>query len=153
MLKTGDKIVLKNEMGAFKNIGEVCEITSVKDGIISFIFGGGLHLGCMSEDEFEKYFDIQKKAPSVTQEQIEQLIRSSTITTDTVFGKCTIVTVKLANGFILVESSACVSPENYNEKTGYEICMAKIVDKLWELEGYALQKTLYEDKQKVDYDW
>lgn len=55
----GDKIKLVHPMGVFTNIGEVCEVTDVQDGgVISFKFGGGRHLGCMSYDEFEKYFEL-----------------------------------------------------------------------------------------------
>ena len=53
----GDKIRLVKEMGAFKNVGEVCEVTDIAEGgVISFRFGG-VHLGCMSYDEYEKYFE------------------------------------------------------------------------------------------------
>lgn len=53
----GDKIKLVHPMGAFTNVGEVCEVVDVQNGgVISFKFGGGKHLGCMSYDEFEKYF-------------------------------------------------------------------------------------------------
>ena len=57
MILKGDSIRLIKEMGAFKNIGEVCEVTDIAEGgIISFRFGG-VHLGCMSYDECEKYFE------------------------------------------------------------------------------------------------
>lgn len=52
----GDKIKLVRPMGAFTNVGEVCEVTDIRgDGSIWFRFGG-VHLGCMSYDEYEKYF-------------------------------------------------------------------------------------------------
>lgn len=55
----GDKIKLMKSMGVFTNIGEICEVVDVTtDGIISFKFGNGKHLGCMSYDEFEKYFEL-----------------------------------------------------------------------------------------------
>jgi len=57
----------------------------------------------------------------------------------TILGKCTVVTAELPNGFILVEDSACVDPANYNEEIGKEICMQRIRNKVWELEGYKLQ--------------
>ena len=57
----------------------------------------------------------------------------------TVFGKCTVVACKLPSGFVLVESSACVSPENYDQELGESICRDRIINKLWELEGYRLQ--------------
>lgn len=53
----GDKIRLVKPMGAFKNVGEICEVTEIAEGgVISFRFGG-YHLGCMSYDEFLKYFE------------------------------------------------------------------------------------------------
>ena len=55
----GDKIRLTTKMGVFDNIGEVCEVTNIQDGgVICFKFGNGRHLGCMSYDEFEKYFEL-----------------------------------------------------------------------------------------------
>lgn len=53
----GDKIKLVHKMGVFDNIGEICEVTDIqKGGVICFKFGG-CHLGCMSYDEYEKYFE------------------------------------------------------------------------------------------------
>jgi hypothetical protein len=75
----------------------------------------------------------------VTQEQIDKLMNEATIKTWTILEKCTMVAVTLKNGFILIESSACVDVANYNEKIGKEICLNRIRNKLWELEGYKLQ--------------
>lgn len=53
----GDKIRLVKPIGAFTNVGEICEVTDVTEGgVISFRFGA-VHLGCMSYDEYEKYFE------------------------------------------------------------------------------------------------
>jgi hypothetical protein len=78
----------------------------------------------------------------VTQEQIDNIIKNSEIEKTCIFDKCLLVSVKLPNGFILTESSACVDPENYDEKIGYDICMERIENKLWELEGYKLQDSV-----------
>lgn len=51
----------------------------------------------------------------------------------------TAVRAMLRNGFELVEASSCVSPENYDEKLGREICMKKIKDRVWYLLGFLLQ--------------
>ena len=60
----GDKIKLIKPMGAFTNIGEICEVIDVNEGgVISFKFGNGLHLGCMSYDEFLKYFEMVEEKP------------------------------------------------------------------------------------------
>ena len=79
------------------------------------------------------------KLNTVTQEDIDKLMESAEIDVKTVFEKCTLVTVKLANGFVLTESSACVDKANYDEELGKEICLERIENKLWELEGYKLQ--------------
>ena len=61
MITKGNEIRLIKPIGVFDNIGEVCEVTDVsEDGVISFKFGG-YHLGCMSYNEFEKYFELVKK--------------------------------------------------------------------------------------------
>ena len=51
--------------------------------------------------------------------------------------------MQLPNGFVLTESSACVDPANYDEKLGYEICIKKLTERVWELEGYLLQNELH----------
>ena len=79
---------------------------------------------------------------TVTLEHIDNLIRESQVSVKTVFAKCTIVAVQLKNGFVIVESSSCVDPINYNEAMGVSICMERIKNKLWELEGYKLQNEL-----------
>lgn len=53
--------------------------------------------------------------------------------------KTTIVKVILKNGFVLVEHSSCVSPENFDMSIGKEICMERIEDKILELLGFKLQ--------------
>lgn len=81
----------------------------------------------------------------ITQEDIDKLLAEAEVGVATVHDKCTMVSVKLKNGFIITESSACVDPANYDVNTGFDICMGRIENKLWELEGYALQKRLYEE--------
>lgn len=84
---------------------------------------------------------------TVTKLQIDELLEKSEIKVETVYGKVTIVSCKLPNGFVITESSGAVDTANYNEKIGTEICMARIENKLWELEGYALTKQLYESEE------
>lgn len=87
--------------------------------------------------------DIKKT--SITQEDIDKLLAEAEVGVATVHDKCTLVSVKLKNGFIITDSSACVDPANYDVEEGFDICMGHIANKLWELEGYALQKKLYEE--------
>jgi hypothetical protein len=83
----------------------------------------------------------------ITQDQIDFIIGFSDIKVFKVHDKCTVVICQLPNGFIITESSACVDPENFDEVIGYDICMERIANKIWELEGYALQKKVYEDDE------
>lgn len=150
MLVNGDKIVLKKPIGnIFTNVGEICDVLEVDDkcGIIKFSFCNGLHMGIMSNDEFAEYFDKYEvpKKNTVTNEMIEQIMNHSEVIVNTLFDKCTVVACKLPNGFVIVESSSCVDPENYDEKMGVDICMKRIIDKVWELEGYRLQQMIYDD--------
>ena len=85
---------------------------------------------------------------AVTQQQIDELLEKSEIKVETVYDKVTIVNCKLPNGFVIVEASGAVSPENYDKKISTEICMKRIENKLRELEGYALAKQLYESKER-----
>ena len=88
----------------------------------------------------------------VTKEQIEQLFNESTKEIrHAVCEKMCILVVQLKNGFTLVGESACVDPQNYSEEIGYEIAKEKIMNKLWELEGYALQKKLAENGIQAGY--
>lgn len=84
-----------------------------------------------------------KKRNTVTADQIDAIVDRTDFKTMTIYGKTTIVTAKLPNGFVIVESSSCVDPDNYDEKIGADICRERIVNKIWELEGYKLQDEFY----------
>lgn len=85
----------------------------------------------------------------ITPEDIDALLAKTECKVASVFGKTTVVTAKLPNGFTITESSSCVSPQNYDEKLGRDLAMKKIVDRIWELEGYRLQCEL-EPKPATD---
>lgn len=84
----------------------------------------------------------------ITKERIDHLLNSGDVEVRTVFGKCTTVTMQLENGFILTESSACVDPANYDPELGKKLCYEHIENRLWELEGYALQKQVFERRRE-----
>jgi len=80
---------------------------------------------------------LKTAAPSISAEMVERFIDHHE--TVTMGGKTTVVRAVLKNGFEIVESSSCVSAENYDEKLGEEICMERIRNKIWELLGFLLQ--------------
>ncbi len=96
------------------------------------------------KDVFERAYlpvtvnpNLRIDAPSISQEMVDGFI--SEVHTETMGDKCTVVRAVLRNGFEIVESSACVSAENYDEKLGEKICLEKIKDKVWMLLGFLLQ--------------
>lgn len=80
---------------------------------------------------------LKTAAPSISAEMVERFIDHHE--TVTMGDKTTVVRAVLKNGFVIVESSSCVSAENYDEKLGEEICMERIRNKVWELLGFLLQ--------------
>lgn len=84
---------------------------------------------------------LKTDKPSISQEMVDDFIVAAEVTT--MGDKCTVVRAVLRNGFEIVESSACVSAENYDEKLGADICMEKIKDKVWFLLGFLLQTAVH----------
>lgn len=72
----------------------------------------------------------------VLPEQIDAIMNAAEVTVEDRFESMTVVHVKLPCGFILTETSACIDPANYDRKISEEICLGRIRDKVWELEGY-----------------
>lgn len=84
--------------------------------------------------------ELRTDAPSISQKMVDDFILDTRVMTQ--LGKITIVTVILKNGFTIVESSACVSQENYDESIGYAICLAKIKNQVWNHLGFILQSAV-----------
>lgn len=79
----------------------------------------------------------------ITPEQISTLMNEAECqVVHRMFDKQCIVVAKLRNGFTIVGESACIDPSDYNEEIGFNLAKARIEQRLWELEGYALQKSL-----------
>lgn len=127
------------KIGAHSGIVETVGINWQDDFQIQFDDGMCICVNTLSEVEI-----CNEKQNTVTQKRIDHLMNTAVFTEDTRFDKCTIVAAQLENGFVIVESSACVAPANYDYEMGVQICKDKIRKRLWELEGYALHKTLYE---------
>jgi|GEM_PF-2859402 len=75
---------------------------------------------------------------TITRADIDALLAKSEIDVCTKFDKVTVVTVKLPNGFVLVEASGAVDKANYNEEMGRKVCLDRVAQKLWPFEGYQL---------------
>lgn len=144
-INVGDKAFAKKSTW-FVSEGSVIEVKVIDNNNVSFVFDGNPNVKCTVDigtfnEVFEKVTE-KTEAPRITEEYIDAIMAESEFRIWTEFDKCTIASCQLPNGFVITESSACVSPENYNAEIGEQICMKKIKDKIWELEAYLLQEAL-----------
>lgn len=79
----------------------------------------------------------------ITKEDVKANMKDVSIKTVEEFGRpMVLVTVRMANGFLLHESSTCVASNNYSEAIGAAICLKRIEEKVWMLLGYELQSRI-----------
>lgn len=83
-------------------------------------------------------------APKVTPAGIEAKIREESFFYD---GLLTICVLTMANGFKVIGTSACASPDNFNEAYGKKLAREDAVRQIWRLEGYLLCERLAADQQ------
>lgn len=82
---------------------------------------------------------------TITQERINNILKNTRIETEKYGDKTTILKATLPNGFVIVESSSCIDPNNFDMEIGSKICMERLENKIWELEGYKLQSKIVEE--------
>lgn len=83
------------------------------------------------------------KKNTVTVEKIDEIINNGTLEVQTIGDKTTLVKLETKEGAVIIETSSCVDKDNYDIAVGEELCLKKIKDKLWEYEGYCLQKKIF----------
>lgn len=134
----GDRIKLKAPMGVFTNVGEVCEVVDVAEGgVISFRFGGQ-HLGCMSYDEYKKYFeDVLPKAKREWSEWLPTYctfvdLDGQSISLDIYFrenGKKTQVKYPLDIEHFIQAESTCHNCDEFDEDKGFDLATKRLIVK------------------------
>ena len=134
------KVITTDAADAYSNYSDVEEGYRVRyqDGYESW----------SPKDVFEKAYlplvvnpDLRTSYPSISQEMVDDFIMDTEVIT--MGDKTTVVRAILRNGFDIVESSACVSAENYDEEMGGSICMEHIKNKVWMLLGFLLQTAVH----------
>ena len=134
----GDRIKLTKEMGAFTNVGEICDVIDVTEGgIISFRFGPGkMHLGCMSYDEYLKYFEpVVEEKPRIWTEWGTTVIRYYDLTGNRNFlgvyyrhnGKRVQMYSK---GYELRTEASCHTEDEFDLEKGLKLAELRFVVKL-----------------------
>jgi len=58
----------------------------------------------------------------------------------------TVCVVTMKNGFVVLGSSACADPKQFNKALGEQYSYADAIDKVWPLEGYMLREKLFNEK-------
>lgn len=88
---------------------------------------------------------VEQEGPSVTEELIASKVARHMFfrVEDTTL---TICVLQLQNGMYIVGESACVSPENFDEKKGQAYAFDDAFRKVWQLEGYLLREKLYNEQ-------
>jgi hypothetical protein len=80
---------------------------------------------------------------SVTLASIQQRVASTTYTVlpDTTTTLCQL---RMANGYTILGTSACVDPTKYNQALGEKYAYEDAINKAWPLEGYLLAERRYQ---------
>lgn len=161
-LNVNDKVVVKEPVNLFgktyADIGDVFSVKEVNPSEKLVTLTSGVVDMLIDNNYFENHFEkhVEEKGDvamnKITCDMIDDIVDRSEIITETLFDKCTLVSCKLPNGFVITETSSCVDPDNYDEEKGYNICMGNIRDKIWELEGYLLQDKLSKLDSQVDIE-
>ena len=89
---------------------------------------------------FEKAYMQVENDNTIIAPNVESFIKEVYVTT--IGEKTTLVKTTLVNGFIICETNSCVDPANYDEEAGAQICMEKIIGKIWELLEFLLQTAI-----------
>lgn len=148
----GDKIKLIRQMGMFNNIGEICEVINVdENGVISFKFGrNGIHLGCMSYNEFEKYFELVQEtkrewSPWKTESLFYKNLNGDYIPTIIYYrhnGKKVQVKYICGNGVLVRAEASCNSEDVFNLYKGLKLAKYRLLVKLFKKEAEDFAKTM-----------
>lgn len=134
----GDRIKLIKSMGVFTNVGEICDVVDVTtDGIISFKFGNGKHLGCMSYDEFEKYFElVESKRVWRKWNEYLMTVRCCNIVTSIpsevrTNEKIVQVRCKLPNGTYIRSQASCYKDDEFSFYKGRHLAEKRLLAKIF----------------------
>lgn len=90
------------------------------------------------------------KRNTVTKEQVDEILSTAETQTIKILGKpATLVGIKFPNGFVLVETSICVDPKNYDEEIGKSVCLEHLEPQVWKLLGFNLQTELAKTNENL----
>lgn len=144
MIIKGDKIKLVQKISNFDKVGDIFEVTGVDNGVVSFECNYGT--GCMSYDEFEKYFEKVKKREwskwfrDPDNRSIEPFGDGTKITTNILYrsnGK----KVQIKCGGYRAEATCCKT-DQFDLRTGYILAKRRLIVKMLQGQVDAYAKSL-----------
>ena len=106
---------------------------------VSFSDGWGEDLYWLPQDQFEAHHFPLQNEDKLCLDDICHMMAHTNIEATTVGDKTTLVQATLPTGFIFTEASSCVDPKNYDIIIGKEVCMNRILPKIWQHLGFVLQ--------------
>ena len=143
-----DKFIAVKSMW-FIDEGVIVTVTNVDndEDIISFTFGeNNLNNGYMDFNTFIEHFEKVKADNDVkTYKDVSEIMEDSEFEIQTVFDKCVVVSCRLPNEFVIVESASCDCASEYDEEELVNICLDKIFNKICELESYRFHCEIEEE--------
>lgn len=81
---------------------------------------------------------MEPSTSRITAEDVDDIINAGKIETTKMGRKTTVCLFTSKEGFEIVASSSCVDPKAYSSTKGERLCVEKIRDRIFELEGYLL---------------
>jgi hypothetical protein len=89
------------------------------------------------------YPEIVKPRTSVSLNDIQNKVKKAvyTLLPDTTTTVCQLF---MENGYVVLGTSACVDPANYNRAIGEKYAYEDAINKLWPLEGYLLAEEIFQ---------
>jgi hypothetical protein len=78
---------------------------------------------------------------------IQDILSNSEAMVTVSFDKAVIVSMKLPCGLVITESFSFARAKNVNPQRGQEACMAKVIDRIYELESYRI---LYDNPDQTE---
>ncbi len=105
------------------------------DGYMVQYYGG--YISWCPKEEFERFNMPLSAYGSITSDDVELMLGQ--VLVETREPKTTLVEVNMLTGFVDLEQSSCVRPENYDEQVGAENALRKIRERLWGHLGFMLQ--------------
>lgn len=86
----------------------------------------------------------------IPESAIDEIIEASAVHAFKEYDSCTVVTMRLPNGYVLVESSGCIDPAEYDHDRGVRLCMEALKRKIWQLEGYRGKQAFHDALEAAD---